>query len=327
VEWSQAGHLQDHHYDRPLREYSLSHLKENHGVKVHQGARIAEVTHDNILLDSGEMIPYGTLVWNAGMLPVPLVKSLNVEKNNEGKVMTDEFCRVMGQADMFAIGDCAQIMGKKLPATARVASQQGVYLAKQLNSEQSAGSEQPFAMKGICAIAGKLPGTDSPLGKLPLARRLIGIAAHLEWRAPSWTRDVSFQNRVSRLYDRISAGVFGRSLVREGQDSLETPTKIAARRQDRPGGSLDPQQERAEMNMLLKDIGMDGDVPMIDDLLSVHGLCADVALPNPRENNWPEACESGAADARHQQEQDRRTSQTKRTTLAGEQTMFHRLHS
>ncbi|CAK0802790.1 unnamed protein product, partial [Prorocentrum cordatum] len=61
-------------------------------------------------------------------------------------------------------------------------------------------------------------------------------------------------------------------------DSLDAPTTIATwRRRDRPGGSLDPLDPAAheELNLLLKDIGMDGDVPEIGSLISTNGLCDD----------------------------------------------------
>lgn len=304
------------HYDQTLREYTLSQLKQNHSVQVHQGVRIMEVTRDFMILDSGDMLPYGILVWNAGMLPVPLVKSLGVEKSGEGKVIVDECCRVVGQPDVFAIGDCAQIRERMLPLTARVASQQGAYLAEQLNSDAVARFSKPFAMKGIDAIGGKLPFSGSALSSTALFRRLAGAAAFLEWRAPARSFfGLSLRTRVALLYDRISAYAFGRPLTREGQDSLDAPTTIATwRRRDRPGGSLDPVHHE-ELNLLLKDIGMDGDVPEIGSLISVNGLCDD---------QLPASQESG------QRQQPARprgpVAAPQLDALGGEQSMFHGLH-
>lgn len=175
---------------------------------------------------------------------------------------------------------------------------------------------KPFAMKGIDAIGGKLPFSGSALSSTALFRRLAGAAAFLEWRAPARSFfGLSLRTRVALLYDRISAYAFGRPLTREGQDSLDAPTTIATwRRRDRPGGSLDPVHHE-ELNLLLKDIGMDGDVPEIGSLISVNGLCDD---------QLPASQESG------QRQQPARprgpVAAPQLDALGGEQSMFHGLH-
>ncbi|CAN0315688.1 unnamed protein product, partial [Hapterophycus canaliculatus] len=47
-----------------------------------------------------------------------------------GRLVTDDWLRVLGAPSVFALGDCAVISDKPLPQTAQVASQQGAYLAR-----------------------------------------------------------------------------------------------------------------------------------------------------------------------------------------------------
>ena len=52
----------------------------------------------------------------------PLVKKLDVPKNNQGQIVTDRHLRVKSDSNssVFALGDCADIEGYSLPCTAQV---------------------------------------------------------------------------------------------------------------------------------------------------------------------------------------------------------------
>lgn len=83
-----------------------------------------------------------------------------------GSIMTNDRLRVLIDADgpngkllahlrdVFAIGDCAVIKDTKYPATAQVASQKAVWLAKRLNKQDLHTTRFTFRNLGIMAYVG-----------------------------------------------------------------------------------------------------------------------------------------------------------------------------
>lgn len=108
-------------------------------VEVMFGARVTEVTDSEVILQDGEHIAYGVLIWAAGNGTRPLVgrvlerltgEPLEEAVANRRKIPVDEWLRVQGAKGVFAIGDCAAIESGSLPATAQVAGQQGAYIGR-----------------------------------------------------------------------------------------------------------------------------------------------------------------------------------------------------
>ena len=61
----------------------------------------------NVLLNSGEQISAGTMIWAAGVkgnIPIGVDKSLIARGN---RITTDRYCRVTGYNNIYAIGDLA----------------------------------------------------------------------------------------------------------------------------------------------------------------------------------------------------------------------------
>ena len=94
----------------------------------------ADKTHYTVaVLADGTEIPFGTMVWSAGLAPVNFVKEAGLEMER-GRLVVDEYLRIPGEkGHIFAAGDCATIPGKSLPPTASVAEQQAIYLADSFN--------------------------------------------------------------------------------------------------------------------------------------------------------------------------------------------------
>lgn len=79
-------------------------------------------------------LPFGMMVWSAGLAPVKFIKNSELELSRS-RVVVDQYLRVPGQnGRVFALGDCATIVdGSELPPTASVAEQQASYIADCLN--------------------------------------------------------------------------------------------------------------------------------------------------------------------------------------------------
>merc|ERR1719409_2575853 len=112
----------------------MNHLSKKQGVTLHCEEFVTKATESELHLKSGKVLPFGTLVWCAGVQPMPIVKALDLAKTKNGaQLLVDDNLRVKDQKDIFAIGDCSQIDGNRLPQTAQVAKQQAEYLAKHMN--------------------------------------------------------------------------------------------------------------------------------------------------------------------------------------------------
>jgi len=84
----------------------------------------------------GTELPFGTMVWSAGLAPVKFIEQANLELHR-GKLVVDKYLRVPEHnGRVFAIGDCATFgagQGEPLPPTASVAEQQATYLGNCFN--------------------------------------------------------------------------------------------------------------------------------------------------------------------------------------------------
>lgn len=220
--------LLNHLQDEGLREYAVSHISKTQGVKLHLQEFVSEATSSELRLKSGKVIPYGTLVWCAGVKPVPVIEALDLAKTPNGaQLLTDSNMRVQGQQKIFAIGDCAQIDGNRLPQTAQVAKQQAQYLARELNAGEAFRS--PFVFKSLGSMA-YLGSNKGLIADSPVVKQIRGHLAWLGWRSAYWGMQLTMRNRLALASDWFSTSLFGRPVVRFGQCSVESeqPLTLAA---------------------------------------------------------------------------------------------------
>ncbi|XP_015880767.3 external alternative NAD(P)H-ubiquinone oxidoreductase B1, mitochondrial-like isoform X1 [Ziziphus jujuba] len=91
------------------------------GIDVQTGCRVVSVSDKEISMkmkSKGEVfsIPHGLVVWSTGVGTRPVVKDF-MEQIGQGKrriLATDEWLRVKGCEDVYAIGDCATIDQRKI---------------------------------------------------------------------------------------------------------------------------------------------------------------------------------------------------------------------
>lgn len=131
------------------------------GVEIKLLSPIFKVEPHFISLVSGERIPYDTLIWTTGVR----ARQCDLEtpaSNKRGQFETDEYLRVKGEHNIFALGDIACVHGPggdPVPTTAQAAIAQAEYLAEILpelmkNKKPLAGfrlGSHPF----IVSVGGK----------------------------------------------------------------------------------------------------------------------------------------------------------------------------
>jgi NADH dehydrogenase len=121
---------------RRLGEYAARQL-ERRGVEIHVGTTLESYDGREAVLSDGTRVPARTLVWSAGVRPNPLLQSLGLPLDARGRIKVDEFLKVEGRVNVWALGDCAAVPNCKTPGvydppTCQHALRQARRLAKNL---------------------------------------------------------------------------------------------------------------------------------------------------------------------------------------------------
>ncbi len=196
-------------FDEALADYTQSQFKRE-GVDLRLSVRVTEVGPDRVVLEGGEVLDCGLVIWAGGNAPVPFISTLGEPMGEGRRLAVDAWLRVPGLPGVFAAGDCAS-PEPPLPATAQVAQQQGKYLARSL-PRLAVGEEVPpfrFRPQGMLAYI----GGGRALADLPQFK-WSGRVAWLFWRSVYLTKLVSLANKVKVLFDWIKSRLFGRDLSR-----------------------------------------------------------------------------------------------------------------
>jgi NADH:ubiquinone reductase (non-electrogenic) len=192
-------------FNEKLIEYTTK-LFRRQKINLKTNTYITEVSEKQIKLNDGKTIDYGLLVWATGNISTNLVKNSGFKLDHAGRIITEPDFRVKEQNNIYAIGDCAEIENKSLPATAQVAQQQGLFLAKMLNS---GNKKKIFKFKNLGMLA--YVGGGKALADTPQYKG-SGFAAFFLWRSAYLTKLVSFKNKILVLFDWMKTFVFGRDV-------------------------------------------------------------------------------------------------------------------
>lgn len=130
---------------------------EKKGITVCLNSRVTKITPEGVFLGE-QFYPAHNIIWAAGNTAAPILKTLNVPLDKQGRVIITPDLSIPEHANIYVIGDAACCQGPKgfLPAVAPVAVQQGRYVAKRIISK----SKKPYppfkySDKGMMASIGK----------------------------------------------------------------------------------------------------------------------------------------------------------------------------
>jgi NADH dehydrogenase len=128
------------------------------GVDVREQTLVTEIDSESVQA-AGWRIPTRTVVWAAGNETSPVLKSLGVPQDRQGRVMVDEYCTIPGHPEVFVLGDAARFIqdGAPVPGTCPVAIQQGQYAAGAILDELRKKPRRKFRYrdKGQLAVIGR----------------------------------------------------------------------------------------------------------------------------------------------------------------------------
>jgi NADH dehydrogenase len=85
------------------------------GVEIRLSTRVEQVDPDSVILSDGSRIRTDTLVWTAGVVPVPLVQRLGLPLDERGRIVVGPTLQVEGRSDIWALGDCAAVPNAATP--------------------------------------------------------------------------------------------------------------------------------------------------------------------------------------------------------------------
>ncbi|MEL6557595.1 MAG: NAD(P)/FAD-dependent oxidoreductase [Bacteroidota bacterium] len=152
--------------------------------------------YDGHIIDTSKGdIPARTLIWSAGVFGNPIA-GITME-NKSGRYDIDEYFRVKGVEDVYALGDVASIVSEETPAghpmLASVAVQQGEFLAKNFRNLLIDKEQVPFKYndKGSMATIGK----NKAVADLP-GFKTQGMFAWYVWMFVHLILLIGFRNRL-----------------------------------------------------------------------------------------------------------------------------------
>ena len=186
---------------RKSQEEALAALSDL-GVNIRLSVAVKDFKEDTVYLSDDEQIAAKTLVWVSGVIAneVRGLPQEAVVRNR--RIAVNEFNRVKGTSDVFAIGDiCYQDTDAAFPnghpQMAQVAIQQGILLAKNFRKMINGKSPVPFHYKdkGSMAIISKYKA----VAELPVGF-FRGFIAWWLWLVIHILPIASFKNKIKLVF-------------------------------------------------------------------------------------------------------------------------------
>lgn len=195
----EAGHRILMAFDESLATKAEAVLK-NLGVEVRLNTRVTDVKEDGVYA-GGQCIETANVIWAAGNEAAPVVQTLGVPLDRQGRASVGPDLSIPGDPSIFVIGDAARVLGadgQPLPALAPVAIQQGRYVADLIADRVPFGSRSPFVYRdrGMLATIGKAHAI-AQIGRL----RTVGVLAWLLWSVVHIFFLIGFRNRLRVMFE------------------------------------------------------------------------------------------------------------------------------
>jgi len=183
-------------YPESLSEKAKQSL-EDLGVDVRLKSIVTNVTKEGLQVGD-EWIASKNIIWAAGNMAAPLLKTLDVPLDRMGHVIINKYLEVPDTDGIYAIGDCTaclDVAGKPLPGIAPVAVQQGRFIANTLRRKikNEAPQAHPFKYvdKGMMATIGYARAV-AYISGLPFS----GLFAWILWSLIHVTFLIGFRNKT-----------------------------------------------------------------------------------------------------------------------------------
>jgi NADH dehydrogenase len=188
-------------YPQALQQKAVAQLVRL-GVEVRTSARVRSVDEHGVLVEN-EPIPARTVLWAAGMIATPVVRSLGVPLDRHGLVEVSPTLNPPGRPNVFVIGDLAALVqdGRPVPGVAPAAIQEGRYAAQAIVDRLRGKPVRPFRYwnKGELATIGRAKA----VALLPGHVRLSGFLAWIVYSTVHLFYLVGHRSRIRVFWNWV----------------------------------------------------------------------------------------------------------------------------
>jgi NADH:ubiquinone reductase (H+-translocating) len=196
-----------------LAAYALAKL-EARGVTCKCDSRLAGAEPGYVILANSERIEARTLVWTAGNIPHPLVRTLAGTSTERSAIKTDATFAVLGATGVWAIGDCAYIpdakTGQPALATAQHALVEGPAVARNIHRAVRGRKPKPFHYTSLGSVA--LLGHHVAAAEIK-GMKFSGLLAWVMWRMVYLYRLPTLERKLRVAMDWLVDMFFPRDIV------------------------------------------------------------------------------------------------------------------
>ena len=165
------------------------------GVEVRTETLVTNISPGSVSA-AGWTIPTRTVIWAAGNVASPVLRTLGVPLDNAGRAIVEPDCSVPGYPEVFVLGDAALFNhqeGGPLPGICPVAIQMGEYTARTIEGDLQGRPRRAFRYwdKGQLAVIGRGRAV-ADIWKVHFA----GFLAWLIWTFVHIFFLIGFRNRI-----------------------------------------------------------------------------------------------------------------------------------
>ena len=179
----------------PSLSEKAKHELRRLGVEVRTDTMVTDVRPGSVAA-AGWTIPTQTIIWAAGNVASPILKSLGAPLDRVGRAIVEPDCTIPGHPEVFVLGDAALFKhqeGGPLPGICPVAIQMGEYAARTIVGDLEGHPRRAFRYwdKGQLAVIGRGRAV-ADIWKLHFG----GFIAWLIWTFVHIFFLIGFRNRV-----------------------------------------------------------------------------------------------------------------------------------
>src|SRR5574340_878442 len=211
-----------------LGKFALDYIRKS-GIEVITNTKAVDAGEDHILLSDNTIIPCATLIWAGGVTVDPLIATLKCEHGQSGRLVVDQYLKLKDRSDVFALGDCANMVDSKTntvyPTTAQIAIRQAKLVSENLVAAigGKVNLMKPFLYhnKGVIATIGKRTGVALLNGK-----KVYGFPAWLLWRSFYWAHLPTREKKVKVAFDWLLSLIFRADIMTGGFIKKKTLSRL-----------------------------------------------------------------------------------------------------
>ena len=166
------------------------------GVQLRLGTTVTEVRPDGVVVDDGELIQAGLVIWASGIKVPDEIAAWGLPQGRGGRIEVEADLRVRGFDEVFAVGDIA-LTPEPLPQLAQPALQGGEHAGKQVARLVAGEETTPFHYtdKGILATIGR----SAAVAEITHLPTITGFPAWAIWLGIHIISLLGNRNRVATI--------------------------------------------------------------------------------------------------------------------------------